>query len=207
MVRHKIKPTINRKKIHRILKINGWQMRKQAKGMRPGVKGYRSIAVSTNVRWAIDTTTVMFGRDGWGHLTAIIDCYDRQIVGWRFSRNGVAGIAAAALGDALRDRKPANHVLVSSYNGLVFGSKAFSHVVKRHGLTQEFTTPYTPEQNGMIERFFRSIKEECIWMYNFASKDEAFRIIADWIDWYNQSRPHSVLVYRSPLEFRTLKAA
>jgi putative transposase len=59
----------------------------------------------------------------------------------------------------------------------------------------------------MIERFFKSIKEECLWRHNFASKDEAFNAIADWIDWYNQSRPHSALGYRSPLEFRSLKAA
>lgn len=36
-------------------------------------------------------------------------------------------------------------------------------------LAQEFITPYTPEQNGMIERFFRSLKEECVWQHNFAS--------------------------------------
>lgn len=46
-------------------------------------------------------------------------------------------------------------------------------------ITQPFITPYTPEQNGIIERFFRS-----------------------WIRWYNEERPHQSLGYRSPREFR-----
>ena len=58
-----------------------------------------------NERWAIDTTHLFCGRDGWCHLTAIIDCCDRTIVGWRLSRSGIAHVAAAALEDALRERR------------------------------------------------------------------------------------------------------
>ena len=54
-----------------------------------------------------------------------------------------------------------------SDNGLVFSSKRFTNTVKAYGLTQEFITPYTPEQNGLIERFIRTIKEECIWQHHF----------------------------------------
>ncbi|GAB3338752.1 hypothetical protein GCM10027512_05790 [Chromohalobacter beijerinckii] len=39
--------------------------------------------------------------------------------------------------------------------------------MRAYGLTQEFTTPYTPEQNGFVERVFRSLKEECIWQHRF----------------------------------------
>jgi transposase InsO family protein len=45
------------------------------------------------------------GHDGWCHLTAIIDCFDRTMVGWRLSGSGIANVAAAALEDALRSRK------------------------------------------------------------------------------------------------------
>ena len=48
-------------------------------------------------RWAVDATHVFCGSDGWCHLTAIIDCWDRNIVGWRLSKTGVAKIAAATL--------------------------------------------------------------------------------------------------------------
>jgi NAD(P)-dependent dehydrogenase (short-subunit alcohol dehydrogenase family) len=50
----------------------------------------QSGAPRPNERWAIDTTHLFCGRDGWCHLTAIIDCCDRTIVGWRLSRTGIA---------------------------------------------------------------------------------------------------------------------
>ncbi len=72
-------------------------------------------------------------------------------------------------------------------------------------MPQEFITPYTPEQNGLIERFFRSLKEECTWQHNFSSFRQARRVIRRWIDWYNAERPHQALDYMSPSEFRAEK--
>src|SRR5262249_47277228 len=67
---------------------------------------------------------------------------------------------------------------------------------------QEFITPYTPEQNGVVERFFRSLKEECVWQHSFPSFTEARRAVRRWIRWYNEERPHQALGYLSPREFR-----
>lgn len=67
---------------------------------------------------------------------------------------------------------------------------------------QEFITPYTPQQNGLVERFFRSLKEECIWLYNFDSPVHAAQEIEAWIEFYNAQRPHQALNYLSPDEFR-----
>ena len=89
-----------------------------------------------------------------------------------------------------------------SDNGLVFGAKAFVAVVRRYGLEQEYITPYTPEQNGMIERFFLTLKQECVWLHRFESRDHAFRVIADWLDRYDAERPHSALGYLTPREYR-----
>ena len=76
------------------------------------------------------------------------------------------------------------HGLVTrSDNGLVFGSKRFHETVTKYRLHQEYITPYTPKQNGMIGRFFRSFKEECVWQHNFVTFDEAYNKIADWIDY------------------------
>jgi len=104
-VRRQSPGPVNRKKIHRILKLNGWQVRQRPQGHRPRVQGWRSRAGRPNERWAIDTTHLFTRQDGWCHLTAIIDCCDRTIVGWRLSRSGIAGVAAAALEDALRTRR------------------------------------------------------------------------------------------------------
>jgi putative transposase len=197
--------SINRKKVHRILKVNGWQVRQRPRGQRPRVQGWVSRTTRPNERWAVDTTHLFCGRDGWCHLTAIIDCYDRTIVGWRLSRSGIANVAAAALEEALRSRKinMAGPVpVLRSDNGLVFGAKVFVKVARRYGLTQEYITPYTPQQNGMIERFFLTLKQECVWLQRFESRDHAFRIVAEWLDRYDTDRPHSALGYLTPKEYR-----
>jgi putative transposase len=95
--------------------------------------------------------------------------------------------------------------VVRSDNGLVFQSRSFRQTCRDYGLSQDYITPYTPEQNGMIERFFRSLKEECVWQNRFRSFPEARARILIWIDWYNAQRPHQSLAYRSPREFRWLQ--
>lgn len=57
--------------------------------------------------------------------------------------------------------------VVRSDNGLIFQSKRFRKACGTYRLTREFITPYTPLQNGLIERFFRSLKEECVWQHSF----------------------------------------
>ena len=201
---------LNRKAIHRIVKENAWQVRRMPRGKRPRAAGWRSVAAAPNERWAVDATHIFCGRDAWCHLTAIIDCCDRTIVGWRLSKTGVAKVSAAALEDALRGRQikqGETKLMLRSDNGLVFGAKPFVAVVNRWGLQQEYIVPYTPEQNGMIERFFGSLKAECVWLHRFESRDHAFRVIADWLDHYHVERPHQALDYLTPTEYRAKLAA
>jgi putative transposase len=54
----------------------------------------------------------------------------------------------------------------------------------------------------VIERFFRSLKEECVWQHNFGSYPEARQAIHRWIEHYNQERPHQSLGYLSPRQYR-----
>ena len=69
-------------------------------------------------------------------------------------------------------------------------SRRFRAVCRDFRLRQECITPYAPEQNGMIERFFRSLKEECVSQHLFPSFAAARRDIAAWIRWYSEARPH-----------------
>lgn len=205
VLRKRLKKSVNRKAVHRIIKANGWQVRKKRTGFKKRAQGMRSRSERSNERWAIDATSIFCGEDGWCPLTAIIDCHDRSIVGWRLSSSGVSKHAAAALEEALIARKaelPSEGLLLRSDNGLIFGSRPFVRVAKEYGIDQEYITPYTPEQNGMIERFFRTLKEECIWQSSFKSRDEAFIVIAAWMDKYHKERPHSALGYLTPEEYR-----
>ena len=54
----------------------------------------------------------------------------------------------------------------------------------------------------MIERFFRSHKEECVWQHVFHTFAKARQAVQEWIRWYNDGRPHQALGYRSPCDFR-----
>jgi putative transposase len=205
IVRRKLKRKVNRKKVHRVIKLNGWQVWRKPQGKRPRAQGWTSRSTRPNERWAVDATHIFCGRDGWCHLTAIIDCFDRAIVGWRLSKTGVAKVAAAALEEALRSRgieANGNELTLRSDNGLVFGAKPFVKVVRPYGLDQEYITPYTPEQNGMIERFFGSLKAECVWLHRFKDRDHAFAVIARWMTKYHEQRPHSALGYLTPKEFQ-----
>ena len=85
---------------------------------------------------------------------------------------------------------------------LIFQSRRFRAACRDYRLRQEFITPYTPHQNGIVERFIRSVKEECVWQQQFRSLTDARRAIRAWIEWYNDRRPHQALGYRSPKQFR-----
>jgi putative transposase len=79
VARRKSSEPVNRKAIHRIVKDNNWQLRQMPRGKRPRAAGWRSIAERPNQRWAVDATHVFCGRDGWCHLTAIIDFHERAV--------------------------------------------------------------------------------------------------------------------------------
>jgi putative transposase len=198
---------VNKKKIYRIFGKNRWFVQHRAVTPKPRVKASRSRCDRSNARWAMDLTHVYCGQDGWGHLSAVIDCGDRELIGSEFSLRGRAREAERAIEEACLNRfgtlRPKGDTpVVRSDNGLIFQSRRFRAACRQYNLTQEFITPYTPEQNGIIERFFRSLKEECVWQHNFNSFAEAKRVITEWIDWYNTERPHQALGYRSPKEFR-----
>jgi transposase InsO family protein len=63
---------------------------------------------------------------------------------------------------------------------------------------------HSPEQNGMVERFLLTLKQECVWLQRFEDRDHAFRVIADWLDRYHAERPHSAFGYLTPSEHRAL---
>ncbi|MCB9725552.1 MAG: IS3 family transposase [Spirochaetaceae bacterium] len=198
---------VNQKAVYRVLRVKGWFVHQRQPKARPRVRASRSVAPASNVRWATDVTHIPCGRDGWGHLAAVIDCHDREIVGYEFALRGRAREAERAVEEAcirrfgtLRPRGP--KPIVRSDNGLIFQSRRFREACRDYGLRQEFITPYTPEQNGMIERFFRSLKEECVWQHSFRSFREATHHVDRWIRWYNEERPHQALDYRSPSEYR-----
>ena len=158
-----------------------------------------------NERWATDLCRVWAGRDGWATFALVTDCCSRELLGWHLSRSGKSKTAEAALEQALITRfgtlgKVGQPFLLRSDNGLVFTSRSYTALVKSYGLQQEFITPYTPQQNGLVERLIRTLKEQCVHRHRFETLQHASRVIGDWISFYNQKRPHQALGMKTPAE-------
>jgi len=122
----------------------------------------------------------------------------RELLGWHLSRSGKATTASSALEHArlarfgTLGRVPAPFLLRSD-NGLVFTSRSYTALVRSYGLRQEFITPHCRQQNGMVERVIRTLKEQCAHRHRFESVQQAGRVIGDWIRFYNHRRPHQAL--------------
>lgn len=203
---------INRKRVYRLMKAHGWLIYQRSAAPKPRVKRKKSVAECANERWALDATHIDCGADGWAHLIAVIDCFDRAIIGYEFAVRGRANEAERALEMACLTRfgtlRPTGKLpIIRSDNGLIFQSRRFRQACRFYRLEQEFITPYTPEQNGLIERWFRSLKEECVWQHQFKNFAEARARISAWIAWYNEDRPHQALGYRSPQAYHMLHTA
>lgn len=202
---------MNKNTVQRIFQIMGWQVRKRPIGHRPRIEALPSVAASPDERWATDLCRVWAGRDGWLTLALVMDCYTRQLLGWQLSRSGKSKTAEAALEQALIARfgtlgQVPSSFLLRSDNGLVFTSRSFTRLVRSYGLRQEFITPHCPQQNGMIERVIRTLKEQCVHRHRFESQQHASRVIADWIQFYNHRRPHQALGMKTPAEAYALAA-
>jgi len=201
----------NKNTVQRIFQLRGWQVKKRALGQRPRVEGKKSKAEAPNQRWATDLCRVWAGRDGWASLALVIDCHTRELLGWHLSRSGKATTASSALEQALiarfgtLGRVPASFLLRSD-NGLVFTSRKYTALVRSYGLQQEFITPHCPQQNGMVERVIRSLKEQCVHRHRFETLQHASRVISDWIQFYNHQRPHQALKMKTPAEAFALAA-
>ncbi|SDL80024.1 integrase core domain-containing protein [Aliiruegeria lutimaris] len=96
--------------------------------------------------------------------------------------------------------------LLRSDNGLVFTSRKYAALVRSYGLKQEFITPHCPQQNGMVERVIRTLKEQCVHRQRFDSIQHATRAIGDWISFDNHRRPNQALDMKTPAEAFALAA-
>ena len=202
---------MNKNTVQRIFQLKGWQVRKRAIGMRPRIQALPSVATAPNERWSTDLCRVWAGKDGWASLALVIDCHTRELLGWHLARTGKASTAGSALEQALIARfgslgKVAKPFLLRSDNGLVFTSRYFTGLAKSYGLQQEFITPHCPQQNGMVERVIRSLKEQCVHRHRFESLQHASRVISDWISFYNHQRPHKALKMKTPAQAFALAA-
>lgn len=205
-LRYQHQVVVNHKKVHRIMKLKNWTLNKRRAGHRPRVQSSSSIAPNPNERWATDLAMLHCGKDGWCVFVPVIDCCTREVLGHALELTGKAKTAERALEEALLARfgtlrSAPTGMKLRHDNGLVFGSRRYRAVVNDYGLIQEYITPYTPQQNGLCERFIKTFKEEFAWTRNFKSIEHARFALRAWIHNYNHHRPHQALKYKSPHQY------
>ena len=156
-----------------------------------------------NQVWATDATGVLTGQ-GWLYLVAVLDLHSRRVVGWAMSPLLDAPLAIAALLMALGQRRPASKLILHSDRGSQFASAAYRNLLAQHGLVASMSRTGNCYDNAFIESFWSSLKYELVYHQRFATRAEARSAIFNYIEtFYNRTRLHSSLAYRSPIAFES----
>lgn len=153
--------------------------------------------------WVTDATCILTGQ-GWLYLVAVLDIWTRRVVGWAMHQILDARLVIAALRMALLQRRPTGTLIVHSDRGMQFASAAYRQVLAQHGLTASMSRKANCYDNAFIESFWSSLKYEVVYHQRFATFAEARNAIFNYIEtFYNRTRLHSSLAYKSPIQFES----
>jgi putative transposase len=153
--------------------------------------------------WVTDATCILTGQ-GWLYLVAVLDVCTRRVIGWAMHQILDARLVIAALRMALLQRRPRGALIVHSDRGAQFASAAYRHVLAQHGLLASMSRKGNCYDNAFIESFWSSLKYEVVYHQRFASFAEARCALFNYIEtFYNRTRLHSSLAYRSPIHFES----
>jgi putative transposase len=148
-----------------------------------------------NQVWAVDITYISLGRSHM-YLTAIIDWYSRFIVGWALSDTLETAPVLEAMQQAIeRYGVPA---IINSDQGSQFTSGEYTQYLKSQGIRQSMDGKARWVDNVIIERWFRSLKQEEIYINEYRSPRELRLGIKEYIKTYNYERPHDSLENERP---------
>jgi len=203
VLRHRYKMEVNWKRVYKIMRERKLCMpashshKKMFKGV-PFANNVR--AENSNVLWGIDMTYIWCGTDAWCYFHGVIDHHDKTLLGYSFSRSCAALGGVMALANAAAQR-PVEELELRSDNGCHYGAKIFKDEIRRLGIRHTRTMVNTPKGNAVIERFFRSLKEECVWQQRFSNFEQAKEAVDKWVLDYNTERPHQTLDYLTPQQF------
>lgn len=195
---------VNRKRVQRLMRRMGIaalgpkpRTTKPAPGHTIHPYLLRGLAIDRpNQVWAADITYIPIGC-GFLYLVAVIDWASWAVLSWRLSNTMEAGFCVAALEDALaRFGWPA---IFNTDQGSQFTSAAFTGALAAAGVRISMDGRGRWMDNVFIERLWRSLKYEDVYLKGYADGREARAGIAAWFAFYNEVRPHSALANRAPM--------
>ncbi len=157
--------------------------------------------------WVGDITQVRT-HQGWLFLAVLLDLYSRKIVGYATASRAHQDLALEALEKAVRSRRPAHGLVHHTDRGGQYGSAEYQDQLDRYGMTCSMSRAGKCVDNAVAESFFHTLKTEWLYHFRFSTREQARLAIFDYIEgFYNRTRMHSTLGYRSPDEYERMNAA
>jgi putative transposase len=195
---------VNRKRVQRLMRRMGIaalgpkpRTTKPAPGHRiyPYLLGDVTVERPNQV-WSADLTYIPLGR-GFLYLVAVMDWASRAVLSWRLSNTMDVSFCVSALEEALaRFGRPE---IFNTDQGSQFTSAAFTGTLAAAGIRISMDGRGRWMDNVFIERLWRSLKYEDVYLKGYADGHEAKAGIAEWIRFYNNLRPHQSLANRTPM--------
>ena len=202
---HQLK--LGRDKLHKLLKDNNMLSHKKRKRIQTTDSNHcfykypnrakNLVPKRANMLWVADMTYIQLG-SVFIYLSVIMDAYSRKIVGWHLDKTMQAQGSVHALEMALHARGKAGGALVHhSDRGVQYCSWKYVDLLRNNGITISTTQSGDPNENAMVERLFRTLKED-FGIRGFFSFSAAQAAVEKAINTYNSIRPHASLGYLTP---------
>jgi len=196
--------SVNRKRVQRLMREMGIEAlgpKPRTTKPAPGHKIFpyllRNMTIDrSNQVWAADITYIPIGR-GFLYLVAIMDWASRAVLAWRLSNTMDVSFCVSALEEALA--RFGTPEIFNTDQGSQFTSAAFTGTLAKAGIKISMDGRGRWMDNVFIERLWRSLKYEDIYLKGYADGREARAGIASWIGFYNSRRPHQALGNRAPM--------
>lgn len=207
---------VGRKRVARIMRVNGWEGETGRRKIRTTIVDRGASAAEDHVRrdfnpsapdvtWAGDITYLRTG-EGWLFLATVIDLYSRRVIGWSVASHMRTELVADALEMAVATRGGhVDGVVFHTDRGSQYTSQDFGELCDRLGVVQSMGATGVCWDNAAAESFFGTLKRELANRRRWATRADARRDLIRWIEgWFNTRRLHSSIDYCSPVEHETL---
>jgi putative transposase len=197
---------VNRKRVQRLMRLMGIEsMAPKPKTSEPhpehAVYPYllRGLTISrVDQVWATDITYIPL-KAGFVYLVAIMDWYSRRVLSWRLSNTLDSSFCVDALEEALT--KFGQPAIFNTDQGAQFTSDPFTKVLRDRGIALSMDGKGRCLDNVFVERLWRSLKYEEVYLHAYDSMAEARAGIGRYLTFYNDERPHQSLGYQTPAAF------
>ena len=173
--------------VYRVLSAAGVLNRHNRKPSQKG-KGFNQ-PVAPHRHWHVDIAYLNIGGTFY-YMFSVLDGYSRYIVHWEI-REAMTEQDVETILQRAREKFPGETPRIISDNGPQFIAKDFKEFIRVCGMTHVRTSPYYPQSNGKLERYHRTIKGDCIRPGTPLSLEDARRLVASYVERYNEVRLHS----------------